>query len=241
MTRIAAAVLAAFPAVLLAAGAAPGAAQETIAAQETPAAAPLFGWSATYASRYSFQGFDYSNGRPVVQPEVSAEMRGVALLVWGNLDQDRGEVNEIDVTVRVSGTRGRLAASAGYVALRYPNRIDWEPSQELALDLQLDAPGQPAISAHWDFDEGSGVYGSLGVGHELDASVALSARLYAQQGYYGASGISAAELRAGTSWTWAGLTWEPSIARLWSWPNGDLTGEEAASPGWLLGITLSPR
>lgn len=42
---------------------------------------------ATYASWYSFQGFDYSNRRPVFQPGLTGTVKGVSIGVWGKLDQ----------------------------------------------------------------------------------------------------------------------------------------------------------
>ncbi len=85
----------------------------------------------------------------------------------------------------------------------------------------------------------------MGPGHwgEIPGSTAtilLEAKLYAQDHYYGMTGISAVETRAGIRRTWGGVAWEPSLARLWSWKNGDYRGENAVAPGWLLSVPLSP-
>ena len=58
---------------------------------ESAPSAASFEWSTLYASRYAFQGLDYSEGRPVFQPSASASMQGFTLGLWGNADQARRE------------------------------------------------------------------------------------------------------------------------------------------------------
>lgn len=203
-----------------------------------------FEWDATYASWYSFQGFDYSNHRPVLQPELSATMSGFSVGVWGNLDQSQGELNEMDATFRWDGEAGRVSGGLGYVHLQYPNRTGWNPSQELLGEISLDALLQPSASVHWDVDQGRGAYATLGIGGEIplaSTSAVLAAKLYAQDRYYGVTGISALETRAGVRRVWGGMTWEPALSRLWSWENGDLRGPNAIASSWLFSVSVAPR
>jgi len=201
-------------------------------------------WSTTYASRYSFQGLDYSDGRPVLQPSLSASVRGFTAGVWGNADQTRREFNEVDATLQRDFTRGRMSGALGYAYLRYPNRVDWAPTQEAWLDLALDATLAPSLSVHWDTDAGSGRYWTLGVGHEFATSrgtLGLSAKAYAHEHYYGMSGVPAMETGVSFSRDLGSLTIQPSLAHQWAWENGDFREEFAVKPGWVFGLNVAPK
>jgi hypothetical protein len=202
-----------------------------------------FECSGTYASWYSFQGFDYSNRKPVFQPEVKGTLKAFSAGVWGNLDQSSELMNEVDVTLRYDWEGKRASGGLGYVNLQYPNRPDWTPSQEIFAEGNLEGPVQTSASVHWDVESGDGPYGALGVGREITKStitLGLGVKLYAQEHYYGLSGISALETRASVRRTWAGVDWEPAISRLWTWENGDFRGPNAVAPGWLISLSFSP-
>ena len=197
--------------------------------------------SGTYASWYSFQGFDYSNRRPVFQPELKGTLGPVSVGVWGNLDQSSGNLDEVDMTYRFGWEGAHTSGGLGYVNLQYPNRPDGEPSQEIFAEGELSGPIQASASVHWDVDRGRGRYWALGVGHEISApAIGLGVKLYAQEHYYGLTGISAIETRASVRRTWGGVEWEPAVSRLWTWRNGDLRGEDAVEAGWLLSVSFSP-
>ncbi|MEK7347609.1 MAG: hypothetical protein AABZ94_01925 [Candidatus Eisenbacteria bacterium] len=211
---------------------------------DSPQPGPRIEWSATYASRYSFQGLDYSEGRPVLQPQVTCGLNRFSLSVWGNLDQTRGELNEVDGTVQRDWGRGPLSGALGYVYLDYPNRPDWKSSQEVFADLSLDAPLQPSVSVHWDVDQGRGRYWAFGLGHELSgskASLGLTSKLYVHEHYYQMTGISGLETGVGVTAAWGRFALQPSLTRLWSWENRDFRDAEATKPGWVLSLTVSPR
>jgi hypothetical protein len=163
--------------------------------------------------------------------------------VWGNLDQSTEYMNEVDVTVRYGWEGKRLSGGLGYVNLQYPNRPGWSPSQELFAEGDLGGPVQTSATLHWDIDAGGGPYGALGVGKEITPSaitIGLGVKLYAQEHYYGLTGISALETRASIRRTWAGVDWEPAISRLWTWENGDFRGPNAIASGWLISLSFSP-
>jgi hypothetical protein len=243
-------------AILVLAGGRPGAAADPAPAGppalEPEAAAPdsmsaegpvQLEWELTYASWYSFQGLDYSNRRPVLQPGLKGTLKGVSVGAWGNIDQSLGELNEADLTAQWAWERGRASGGLGYVNLQYPHRDDWEPSQEIFGEFAFDAPFQPSASVHWDVDKGRGRYWALGLGREIAGpvgTVQLVAKLYAQDRYYGVTGISALETRIGFQRVWGGVAWEPSLARVWSWTNGGFRGPDAVAAGWLISLSLSP-
>jgi hypothetical protein len=200
-------------------------------------------WEATYASWYSFQGIDYSNRRPVFQPGLKGTLKRLSVGVWGNLDQSREELNEVDLTLEWGWESHHASGGLGYVNLQYPHRADWEPSQEVLGEVAFDAPLKPSASVHWDVDKGRGRYWTFGIEHEVPepgAAILLAAKLYAQDHYYGMTGISAVETSVGIRRLWGGMVWEPSLARLWSWGNGDYQGANAAPAGWLLSVSVSP-
>ena len=202
-----------------------------------------FAWVATYASWYSFQGLDYSNRRSVSQPEVSATIRWLSISAWGNFDHSRGELNEIDLTLQWGWEGERFSGGLGYANLQYPHRADWEPSQELIGEFAFAGPMEVSATVHWDVDEGRGRYWELGLGKEVEASgaaILFGGAVYYQDRYYELTGIPAVEARVGVRRVWGGVAWEPSLARLWTWENGDFEGPGAVEPGWLFRLSLSP-
>jgi hypothetical protein len=204
--------------------------------------APQVSWSTTYASRYSFQGFDYSNGHPVLQPEVTGTMGAVSMNLWGNLDQVQGVVTEVDATVQAGWTVQAVTVGVGYANLQYPNRIDRSFSQELFSQIAAELPLNPNAELHWDIDAAHGLYGSVGLGAERSfggVTCGLGSHLYAQHKYYGMTGISGLETSIGSGISWRGIAWQGELARLWTWENGDFRNLQSIAGGWLFRLTLS--
>ena len=208
------------------------------------ATVPQISWSTTYASRYSFQGFDYSNGHPVLQPEVTGTMGAVSLNLWGNLDQIQGEITEVDATVQADWAVEALTVGVGYANLQYPNRVDRSPSQELFSEFVADLPLNPNAELHWDVDAAHGIYGSVGLGAERSfggVTCGLGSHLYAQNKYYGLTGVSGLETSIGAGLSWHGIAWQGELARLWTWENGDFRNLQSVAGGWLFRFTLSSQ
>lgn len=202
-----------------------------------------FGWSAKYASRYTFQGFDYSEGRPVFQPSVSASLHGFTGGLWGNLNQPRGEVDEYDATLQREFQSGPVSGSRGYAYLRYPHR-EWAPTHETTFELSIETPLAPSLSPHWGLDAGAGRYWTFALGHQFERSTGhfgLCARLHAQEHYYGMTGIPALETGVSYARTWSGVVFEPSLARQWTWANGGFRDELGIEPGWVASLSISPN
>jgi len=204
---------------------------------------PSISWSVTYASRYSFQGLDYSEGRPVLQPEISAGIHGLSLALWGNLDQTRRHLDELDVTLQHEYALGSASGAIGYAYLEYPNR-DWDPTHELVADLTLGGPLEPSISVHWDVDAGRGRYLTFGLDREIPwgaVALGLGSKLYVQDHYYGLSGIPAVETSVSATVPWRGLSLQSTLSRLSAWPNGDFRDDEALKGSWVLSLACSTR
>ena len=191
-----------------------------------------------FASKYLFQGFDYSDSRGVAQPSVSVGFSDFTFNAWGNFQPDLNVMNEIDLTVKYTRELKGFSVSPGYMALRYPNR-DWDPSQELFVDLGVTAPLNPTLSVHYDFDAGKGSYSTLGVSHEVKAPITLGANLFYQNQYYEMTGFPSAEIKASASMSIGVLGFTPSLSRFFSWENGDFSGDAKVPESWLFGVSFS--
>lgn len=200
-------------------------------------------WEITGASRYSFQGIDYSDGGSVLQPQVSGQIRGISLGIWANADQARREINEIDLTLQAEWNTGPWSGAFGYANLQYPHR-DWEPTHELLAGLGLEAPLNPSLGVHWDVAAGQGRYWTFGLDHEIPwrgAGVGFGVKLYAHDHYYGISGIPALETGISLSSPVGVVMLRPALLRMWTWENGGFRDEEALPASWVLSVTLSSR
>jgi len=199
-------------------------------------------WGMTYASKYLFQGgFDYSDGEPVVQPQATTGWNGLSLQVWSNWDQARREVNELDVTIQHDWQRGLASGAIGMAYLQYPRR-DWVATWEVVGTVAFETFLEPTLDLHWDVGEGDGAYWTAGLSRELsvpNGSLSVATKLYGLEHYYGVSGITALEAAVSASGEWAGLSFEPSLQRQWTWENRDVVGENRTHPGWLLALTVT--
>jgi hypothetical protein len=207
-----------------------------------PAIPFTFNWDVTLASKYLFQGIDYSNGEPVLQPQLAAGYGNLSAAVWFNHDLDQTHTNEYDVTLAYSWSVSSLSVGAGYMYLTYPHREGWDPSQEVLLDLALDRPLSPSLSFHYDFDAGKGSYSTFGLSHELPIAfqpVGLSASLYYQNNYYEATGFPALELNAGVERAVGPFTVTPSVSRVLTWENGDFRDDLASPSTWLFAVNVA--
>ncbi len=204
---------------------------------------PRVEWSLTYASRYAFQGIDFSDGRAVVQPWAAVHAGPVTGTVWANANQARHHVDEVDVGVLAPWSAGTWSGDAGWLYLGYPNR-DWAPTQELVVDVAGEVPLAPTLTVHWDVIEGTGTYATIGVSHTVPSRFGpwqLGAKLHGQSGYYDMTGIPAAETTLGIAIESGGLAFTPLLTKLWTWDNGDWRGDARPQPDWMLGISVAPR
>ncbi len=200
-------------------------------------------WSAsgdvTFASRYLFQGLDYSEGRSVLQPELVVGRGPFSFTAWANYRPDAGQLDEIDLALKMSHTWGKATISPGYTALNYPNRPGWTPSQELVLDSELDTRLHPSLSLHFDVDSGKGLYATLGASQELPRAVTAGVNLFYQDHYYGLTGVPAAELKVSGAWSLGAFSWTPSISRIVTWHNGNFRDADAVASTWLFALNMT--
>lgn len=197
-------------------------------------------FDATAASRYLFQGIDYSDGRSVLQPNMVANLGPFSAVCWANYQVDLGDVNEVDLSLKATRSVGPLSVSPGYTVLRYPNRVGWSPSQEVFADLSVAAPLSPSLSIHEDFEAGDGVYATLALSYPLGSALSVGTNVFYQRHYYGMTGVPSVELKASGAFRYSGMTLTPSLSRFATRNNGDFTDGARVPQGWLIAINIVP-
>lgn len=198
-------------------------------------------WSITMASRYIFQGFDYSDGKAVMNPALDLVTGPVTAKVWANHNLDSGLFDEFDFSLVHERSAKHLSFAAGYTYLSYPNREGWDPSQEFFIDLSHDGMLNPSLSVHYDFDAGTGTYSTLRLSHSFETragTASLGTNLFYQGSYYGMSGIPSLEGNVNFSHSFGRFSVTPSISRFLTWENGDFRAANALPAEWLFSLQV---
>ena len=210
-----------------------------------PSSSFSIGWDVTFASKYLFQGRDYSNGKAVVQPEVTLTFKEFSAILWSNYDLDTKKADEFDLYLQYSWEMEAVALTAGYAHFNYPHRGGWDPSQEVSFDLSYNALLNPSLSIHYDFDAGEGYYATLGLSHMMETplgDLSPGINLFYQDNYYELTGFPSTEFNATLEYPIGPFTLSPAISYFLTWDNGDFTadGPEGAVPDtWLFSINVA--
>lgn len=210
-----------------------------------PPATFSFGWDITLASKYLFQGRDYSDGEPVIQPEVILTYKDLSAILWFNHDLHKKESDEFDLYLQYNREIGNLTLTTGYGHFNYPHREGWDPSQEVFIDLSYNSLLNPSLSIHYDFDAGGGSYSTLGIGHGIETPVgalSLGINLFYQGNYYELTGFPSMEFNGNMEYSIGSFTITPSVSYFLTWDNGDFRedGPEGTVPDtWLFSINVA--
>jgi hypothetical protein len=199
-------------------------------------------WDVTFASKYLFEGLDYSAGKPVLQPEVVWGYRGFSATVWANHDLDLAQTNEFDFAVQYAKDFKTWSWNAGYTYLRYPHRAGWTPSQEVVGGVSWNGLLSPSLSVHYDFDAGKGGYGILGLSRTWETSpvpITLGVEGYYHYRYYGVNGCPSVAFKGETSRDIGPITFTPSVSYYATRPNRDFRGEAGVPSSWLFSLNVS--
>jgi hypothetical protein len=214
---------------------------EPSGSDEAPASPIGMSGSMSLASRYLFQGIDYSAGKPVLNPEADLTWGPIGAKLWWNHDLDQRVSNEYDFSIFHEWSAKKFSITTGYTYLWYPHREGWTPSQELYLEMSREAPLNPTLSFHYDFDAGIGSYSTFGLSHGFErrmGTFTLGANLFYQDHYYGLTGFPSSEWNAKLEKTVRGTTITPSVSRFLTWKNGDFRDVNAIPSAWLFSLTL---
>ena len=215
----------------------PGAAVEPQPASPFSASGSL-----TLASKYLFQGIDYSNGKPVLNPEIDLSAGPISATVWACHDIDQHVSNEFDFSLLHDWSAKKFSLTTGYTYLRYPHRDGWNPSQEFYFDLSHEGALNPTLSTHYDFDAGTGTYSTLGISHSFEkpvGAISLGANLFYQYRYYEQTGFPACEWNANLSHSFGKISITPSISRFVTWDNGDFPSKVPVKAAWLFSFKVA--
>jgi hypothetical protein len=196
----------------------------------------------SFASRYLFQGIDYSNSNPVLDPEADLSAGPISARLWINHDLDLGVSDEFDFSLLHEWKAKKFSFATGYTHLWYPHREGWDPSQELYLEASREGALNPSVSVHYDFDAGMGTYSTFGLSHGFErpaGTLTFGANLFYQGHYYGLSGIPATEWNARFEKSFHGATLTPSLSRFVTWSNGDFRDENAVQSAWVFSFQLA--
>ncbi len=199
-------------------------------------------YTVTLASRYLFQGLDYSAGGVVLEPEIDVTMGPITAKAWANHDLESGVSDEFDFSLEHGWTAGKMSGSAGYTHLHYPHRDGWVPSQEFYATVTREAVVSATASIHYDFDAGTGTYSTFGLSRSIErpfATVSVGGNLFHQSGYYDATGIPGAELNLNLSRSIGKVAVTPSVSRFVTWENGDFRGENAVASAWVFSLSMA--
>lgn len=192
------------------------------------------------ASRYLFQGIDYSDSHPVLQPEFTVERAGGSLTGWANFDLHERHVNELDGLLAYTWEGESLSLTPGYAYYHYPNR-SWGSSQEVYLDISYATLLAVSLSAHYDFDEGDGAYATLGISHSIggpSGTLEVGSNLFYQRNYYDQTGIPSLEFSAQYQVIVHGYHVSSSVSYFATWENGDFHDDGAVPSRWAAVLTV---
>lgn len=214
-------------------------AERTRPAMELPGLSYSLSVDVSLCSKYLFQGIEYSGG-PVAQPEAVVGYKSFTVTSWFNFEPSISQWNEIDVTFKYSHEIQEHTIAGGYNYLTYPNR-DWDPTQELLLELGLDVPLSPVFSVHYDFGAGDGSYTQIGLTHPVTSFLSLGTNVFYQSHYYSMTGIPSVEIKASSSVGFGALIVTPALSYFHSRDNGDFRDDLRPRRSWLLAVNLAQQ
>jgi len=212
------------------------------ATSEQPASPFSASGSMAFATRYLFQGIDYSNSKPVLEPEVDLGAGPLKAKLWVNHDLDLHVSNEFDFSIFHEWSAKKFSFATGYTYLWYPHRDGWDPSQELYLELSREGVLNPSLSVHYDFDAGIGSYSTFGLSHGFErpiGTLSLGVNLFYQDHYYGLTGFPSSEWKLNLEKSFKHTTLTPSLSRFVTWANGDFRDENAVRSAWLFSFQIA--
>ena len=210
--------------------------------ETVPPATVSIGLDVTLASKYLFYGIDYSDDKPVVQPEATFSIKDISAILWFNYDLDKKEANEFDLYLQYSREIKDFSLITGYAHYNYPHREGWNPSQEVFIEASGKTMLNPSLGVHYDFDDGNGAYFNLGINHETGPSlgaVSLGINLFYMDNYYENSGFPSTEFNVNKEFSFGSLTVTPSVSYFLSWDNGDFRDDNAVSDTLLFSINIA--
>ncbi|WP_291315547.1 hypothetical protein [Desulfuromonas sp.] len=120
-------------------------------------------------SMYLWRGFDLSaDDSFVAQPGADVSFGGFSLGWWGNMSENTGEMNEVDLVLDYSFDLGELVSmSIGNILYDVDG---FKTTNELYLGVSLNTVLEPSLTIYYDYDEceETGAFYTFSVGHGFD-------------------------------------------------------------------------
>jgi len=135
------------------------------------------------ASVYVWRGYNLSEDDAfVVQPGADISIGNFTLSWWGNMSENSGDMNEVDLTLDYSMDLGELfSVSVGNILYDVDGLSD---TNELYLGGTLNTLLSPTLTVYIDYDEFNSVYTVFGISHGLDVADGLALSLGANASYF---------------------------------------------------------
>jgi hypothetical protein len=186
-------------------------------------------------SDYIWRGANFTgDANMVVQPSVTVGTGGFSVNWWGNMNENTGNLDEVDLTLDYSTELGPLAVSVGNILYNVDEASDTNEvylavaPTTLPLDLKL--------TYFYDYDEFEVSYLILALGKSFDIADKTSLSVGAAAGYFDFDYLNNAELSASLSYAINDqLAITPSI--LYSTPLSD-EAKDALDDEVVAGLTV---
>jgi uncharacterized protein (TIGR02001 family) len=137
-------------------------------------------------SAYIWRGFNLSEDDAfVVQPGADVTINGFTVSWWGNLSENNGELNEVDLTLDYTlSVTDKISLSVGNIM--YDVDADGGPdtTNEVYLGVAVDTLLSPSATIYVDYDEFETVFATLGGSYGFDLQKGLSLGLGANLGIF---------------------------------------------------------
>ncbi len=125
-----------------------------------------------------------SDANFVVQPGADISFNGFTLSWWGNINENSGNLDEVDLTVDYSFDASELVSvSVGNILYDVDDADD---TNEIYLSLGLNTLLSPSVTVYYDYDEYDSLFATASVGHTFDLASNAGLNLGALVSYYDA-------------------------------------------------------
>ena len=145
-------------------------------------------------NRYIFRGYEIGKSGLVVQPSLSASLKGFTATIWGNLDTNQRDTrsaafsdqfhkgwNETDITLSYTHTFDKLSLTGGYI---YYGTKYADETEEFFITGTYDIFLKPTLSVYRDINNFSGTYINLSFSHSVPLNKTVALDLGASFGYF---------------------------------------------------------
>ena len=187
-------------------------------------------------SDYIWRGANFTgDANMVVQPSVTVGTGGFSVNWWGNMNENTGEMDEVDFTLDYTTELGPVAVSIGNIFYEVDGAKD---TNELYLAIApTTLPLNLKLTYFYDYDEVDASYLILTLGKSFDIADKTSLSLGVAAGYNDFDFLQNAELSASLSYAFNDqLAITPSV--LYSTPLSDDAEDAGIDDEFVAGLTV---